>query len=56
MSKRIDYISGPRRAKWAEWREALLGRAKRKKKEEEKEAVEEKEVDLLEVFFYYIYR
>ena len=35
--------------KWAEWREALGGRAKREKKEEEKEAAEEEEVDLLEV-------
>ena len=27
----------PRRAEWAEWREAIGGRAKRKTKEEEKE-------------------
>ena len=37
--------------KWAEWREALGGRANIEKKEEEKEAAAEEEVDLLEVFF-----
>ena len=42
---------GTQRAEWEGWREALGGRAERKKKEGETE----KEVDLLEVFFYYIH-
>ena len=41
----------PRRAEWAEWRETLGGRAKRKKKEE----ANEEEVNPLKVFFFYIY-
>ena len=43
----------PRRAEWAEWREALGRRAR--EKEKEKDAAEEEEVDLLEVLFYHIY-
>ena len=41
----------PRKEEWAEWREALGGRARKKREKE----VEEEEADLLEVYFYHIY-